>query len=124
MKHARDKASGCIAKAGMAFAIFAGLTFGTASLLRADDDDKANMTSQDQARDMLRDRVRRGEIKSLADLRDTVMTKVPGEIVSTSVDQENGATVYDFRILNSANRLVEVEVDAASGVILEIENDE
>ncbi|WP_280179106.1 PepSY domain-containing protein [Rhizobium sp. 18055] len=73
---------------------------------------------------MLRDRVRRGEIKSLADLRDTVMTKVPGEIVSTSVDQENGATVYDFRILNSANRLVEVEVDAASGVILEIENDE
>lgn len=108
----------------MALAVFLALMFGNAAILHADDDDQAKTRRFDQTRDILRDRVWKGEIKSLAELRHIVLSKVPGDIVSTSVDQEDGLTVYDFRVLNSVNRLIEVEVDAASGLILEIENDE
>ncbi|KQV38010.1 MULTISPECIES: PepSY domain-containing protein [unclassified Rhizobium] len=124
MKHARYTASGRRAKTGLALAVVLGLTFGHAAPLHADDDDETKTRNFDETRDILRDRVQKGEIKSLAELRHIVLSKVPGDIVSTSVDQEYGVTVYDFRVLNSVNRLIEVEVDAASGMILEIENDE
>jgi uncharacterized membrane protein YkoI len=124
MKHARSTASGCSTRTGLALAVFLALMFGNAAILHADDDDQAKTRRFDQTRDILRDRVWKGEIKSLAELRHIVLSKVPGDIVSTSVDQEDGLTVYDFRVLNSVNRLIEVEVDAASGLILEIENDE
>ncbi|KPF45593.1 hypothetical protein IP76_08130 [Rhizobium sp. AAP43] len=73
--------------------------------------------------DILRDGVASGRIKSLADLRRIVLSRVDGDIVSARIEQEHGLELYEFRVLRRDGRLVEVEVDARSGKIREIEND-
>lgn len=110
-----------IASLGLALLLVVAL--GHVSASRADDDRK-DAASPDDAREHIRERVQKGEIKSLAELRRIVAGVVDGEIVSTSIDLEHGTTVYEFRVLRPDNRMVEVEVDAASGEVLEIENDE
>ncbi|SMD02849.1 PepSY domain-containing protein [Rhizobium sp. RU36D] len=78
----------------------------------------------DATRDSLHRRVERGEIKSLAALRAIVQDKVPGSIVSTKLSTDDGRITYEFRVLRPDNRMVEIELDAASGAILEMENEE
>ncbi|KQW29136.1 hypothetical protein ASE36_11760 [Rhizobium sp. Root274] len=87
--------------------------------LPAQADDERRETAQDH----LRDGVASGRIKSLAELRRTVLARVPGDIVSARVEQEHGLELYEFRVLRADGRLVEVEVDARTGEIREIEND-
>jgi uncharacterized membrane protein YkoI len=83
---------------------------------------QADDEQHEATHDHLRDGVASGRIKSLADLRRTVLARVPGDIVSTEVEQEHGLELYEFRVLRADGRLVEVEVDARSGEIREIEN--
>ncbi len=110
-------------RASLGLTLLIGVVLGHVSTARANDDHES-IVSPDDAREHIRERVQKGEIKSLAELRRIVAGEMDGEIVSTSIDQEHGTTVYEFRVLRPDNRMVEVEVDAASGVVLEIENDE
>ncbi len=110
-------------RASLGVALLLGLALGHVSVSRAGDEHD-DTVSPDDVREHIRERVQKGEIKSLAELRRIVTGQVDGQIVSTSVDQEHGITVYEFRVLRPDNRMVEVEVDAASGVVVEIENDE
>ncbi len=84
---------------------------------------KADGEVQESAHDELPDDVASGRIKSLAELRRTVTARVPGDIVSARIELEHGLELYEFRVLRADGRLVEVEVDARSGQIREIEND-
>jgi len=81
----------------------------------------ADDTSEDH--DTVLKAVDSGEARSLAELKRIVMERVPGEIVSVKLDHERSVLVYEFRILTAVGRLVEVEVDAADGTILEVENE-
>ena len=67
--------------------------------------------------------VREGTILPLPQLRANVLEKWPGELVALSIDTEKGAIVYEFRILRSDGKLTEVEVDAANGRVIEVENE-
>ncbi len=73
--------------------------------------------------DAVRNAVNSGKALSLAELKRVVMERVPGEIVSVKLDRERSVLVYEFRILTANGRLVEAEVDAADGTIIEIENE-
>jgi uncharacterized membrane protein YkoI len=84
---------------------------------------EADDGQHENTHDRLRDGVASGEIKSLAELRSIVLSRVTGDIVSTRIEQEDGLDLYEFRVLRDDGRLVEVEVDAHSGRIREIEND-
>lgn len=99
-----------------------GLILGPAVGIRAEEDHFHADTDDD--RDRIRESVEKGEIKSLADLRRIVLDRVSGKIVSTEIDRKDKRLIYEFRVLSTAGRLVEVEVDAASGLIREIENQE
>nr|WP_299498149.1 PepSY domain-containing protein [uncultured Rhizobium sp.] len=87
------------------------------------DADNRPRHEQDMERQRIRDDVERGVTKSLATLRQIVLARVAGQIVSTKPDRDDDRLIYEFRILRDDNRLIEVEVDAASGDILEIENE-
>lgn len=82
----------------------------------ADDDDE-------KLRDKLRDAVERGEILSLSELRSIVTARVPGRIIDTELDEDDDRLIYEFRVLTPRGLVVEVEVDAAEGRILEIDED-
>jgi uncharacterized membrane protein YkoI len=92
------------------------LSLAHASAARADDNDE-------ETHDAIRAAVDRGEAKPLAQLRRMVLEKVTGEIVSVKLDRESRQLIYEFRVLRGDGRILEVEVQAATGEILEIEND-
>ncbi|QGG51290.1 peptidase M4 [Lysinibacillus pakistanensis] len=49
--------------------------------------------------------------------------RVPGQIIHYGMDMENGTLVYEIFILTSQNKIYEVEVNAKTGVIRKIEEE-
>jgi len=92
------------------------LLWSTGSLARADDDDDLDM-------DDVMNSVRSGAAMPLAEIRARISNRIAGEIVRVAVKREHGHLVYEVRVLKADGKLVEAEVDAASGRILEIENE-
>ncbi len=68
--------------------------------------------------------VEEGKILGLAKVLGNVKQKVPGKLLGTELEYEDGRIVYEIKILRSGGRVQEVEVDAATGRILSIEDDD
>lgn len=83
---------------------------------RADDD------THDQ--EIARQALKEGRIKSLIVITEIVKTKMPGTILGVELDVEDGRLVYEFDIVDPDGKLKEVEVDAATGDILKVEDDD
>lgn len=68
--------------------------------------------------------VLRGEMLSLERILVIVRQRFPGEIIEIELELEDGAPVYEFGILGPDGRLFEVEIDAATGKVLDIDDDD
>ncbi|MCP4391142.1 MAG: peptidase M4 [Gammaproteobacteria bacterium] len=72
----------------------------------------------------IRELVRRGEIMPL----ETILAQFPprefGKLLDLEVEREHGAVIYEFEFLRADGRIVEVEVDARNGKILEQETED
>ncbi|MTH79792.1 PepSY domain-containing protein [Paracoccus aestuariivivens] len=68
--------------------------------------------------------VLRGEILPLDQILDIVRAEFDGQIVEIQLELEEGVLTYEFDILSPEGRLFEVEIDAASGKILEVEDED
>ena len=51
-------------------------------------------------------------------------TAVPGEIIEVELDREDGRLIYEVDILTSTGRLRQVELDARTGEVLEVEDED
>ncbi|MGE5267529.1 MAG: PepSY domain-containing protein [Deltaproteobacteria bacterium] len=71
-----------------------------------------------------RELVESGRIRPLDAIVGTVVERVPGKLIETQLEQEHGLYVYEVKILRPDGRVQEVEVDAATGKILKIEDDD
>lgn len=50
------------------------------------------------------------------------LAEVPGEITETELEREDGKLVYEFEIIAAADgKEMEVEIDAETGAVLEVE---
>lgn len=67
--------------------------------------------------------VKEGRIRPLSALKAEVLAKLPGELIDVRGERDKGRIVYEFRILRDSGRVTEVEVEAASGKIVEVENE-
>jgi uncharacterized membrane protein YkoI len=65
-----------------------------------------------------------GRALPLADIIAKVTPKVPGKVIEVDLEDEDGTLVYDLKVLSPQGRLQEIEVDAATGKILKIEDDD
>lgn len=84
----------------------------------ADDDDRRD---QEIARKALLE----GRIQPLSQITETVKPHLPGKILGVELEVEkSGRIVYEFDVIDSSGRLMEVDVDAATGEILKIEDDD
>lgn len=72
----------------------------------------------------LREAVEKGQVLPLSTLRTMLLKEFPGEIVKIELDIEDGEFSYEFKVLQSDGRLIEVELDAASGQVIDIEDDD
>lgn len=69
-------------------------------------------------RDDARDNVRKGKLKSLAQILARVRKSHPGDVVSVKLDRLSGDFVYRIRLIDNGGVLVRLTVDAASSAIL------
>ena len=88
---------------------------GLALVARADDD-----ISHDTARQL----VEQGKIRPLAEIIERLKAEMPGEILSTKLESDDGRLEYDFKVLTPNGRVMEVEIDAATGKKLKVEDDD
>lgn len=86
------------------------------ALSRADEDD--------EELERLRAAVEKGQVLPLSTLREKLHERFPGEIVKTELDMEDGRFVYEFKVLQSGGQLLEIEMDAATGQVIDVENDD
>jgi uncharacterized membrane protein YkoI len=74
------------------------------------------------------DRARRaleaGEILPLSDILDAATEMRPGRVIEIDLERDDGQWVYELELVTPQGRLYEMEIDAASGVVLEVEREE
>lgn len=68
--------------------------------------------------------VLRGEILPLDRILDILRADFDGEVVEIQLELEEGVLVYEFDILAPDVRLFEVEIDAATGQVVEVEDED
>lgn len=65
--------------------------------------------------------VQAGRIQPLEQILDSLGRNWLGEVIEVEVEREDGRWVYEIELLGPQGQVVEFEIDAASGEILEIE---
>jgi uncharacterized membrane protein YkoI len=68
--------------------------------------------------------VEQGRALPLPEIIARVAPRVPGKVIEVELEDDDGTLVYDLKVLSPEGRLREIEVDAATGKILEIEDDD
>jgi uncharacterized membrane protein YkoI len=89
------------------------LLFGAGTGL-ADDDDH----------DLARRALEEGRALPLAEILAKMKPDLPGKVIEVVVEIDDGNLVYDLKVLSAEGRLQEIEVDAATGKILTMEDDD
>lgn len=59
----------------------------------------------------------------LARILAIAQAEVPGEVIEVDLDEDDGIEIYELSILTSAGRKIEMEIDARTGRILDVEED-
>ena len=72
---------------------------------------------QDEARQALE----RGEIRPLDQVLSAARDRTPGDVVKVELDRDDGRWVYEIKILTPSGDRREVEIDASSLQILEVD---
>jgi uncharacterized membrane protein YkoI len=49
---------------------------------------------------------------------------LPGQVIEVVLEVDDGTLIYDLKVLSPNGRLQEIEVDAATGKILKMEDDD
>lgn len=80
----------------------------------------------DDARD--HDRARQaleaGEILPLADILAAAEAARPGRVIELDLERDDGRWVYELELVSPEGLLYEMEIDAATGTVLEVEREE
>ena len=67
---------------------------------------------------------RSGEILSLEQIFDRARKVKPGRIVDVDLDKDNGRYIYEIELLESSGKVWEMEFDARTGELLQLEQDD
>ncbi|WP_449043408.1 PepSY domain-containing protein [Paracoccus versutus] len=71
-----------------------------------------------------REAVERGRILPLAEVLARLHESQPGRVIEVDLDEEDGMMIYEVELATPDGRLIEVEIDAASGRILALDEDD
>jgi uncharacterized membrane protein YkoI len=74
------------------------------------------------------DRARRaleaGEILPLSEILASAAAVRPGRVIDIYLEQDDDRWVYELELLSPQGRLYEMEIDAETGAVLEVEHEE
>ncbi|MCC1482400.1 PepSY domain-containing protein [Roseibaca sp. Y0-43] len=73
------------------------------------------------------DRARRaldaGEILPLSDILAAVHAVQPGRVIEIELERDDGRWVYELELVSPEGQLYDIEIDAATAMVLEVERD-
>ena len=98
---------------------------GTGAPSLADDDDDRRQRRRGSRHDHERARraLEEGRARPLADILAEVRPRLGGEVIDVEFEREDGAYVYELKVITPAGQLREIEVDALTAEILKDEAD-
>ncbi len=67
------------------------------------------------------DAVATGAVLPLAEVLAGLAQTHPGDVIEVELDDEDGIVVYDLDIVTTDGRLLEIEINAATGAVLDVE---
>lgn len=73
--------------------------------------------------ELARDAVERGEILPLARLMPQIEKDYAGKVIEVELEISLQGKVYEFEVLTTAGQLLEVDVDAATGKVLDVDQE-
>lgn len=83
-----------------------------------DDDDDEDESPEAQARLMKEAKI------TIEQARITALERVKGTIVEEEIERENGRLIYSFEIRDADKKLSEVEIDAMTGALIGVEQED
>ena len=93
--------------------LFLVLVVGTTStLLRAGED-----ISQNEIREL----VKQGQLLSLESIMSLYPEKQYGKLLDLEAEREHGSVIYELEFLRADGKIIELEIDASNGLLLEQE---
>lgn len=73
----------------------------------------------DSEQDRARAAVQAGQVLPLKVVLERLAQEHPGQVLEVELEQDHGRWVYEIKLLQPGGRLVKLELDAASGVVLQ-----
>jgi uncharacterized membrane protein YkoI len=81
----------------------------------------------EEARQHDHDRARgareRGEVMALEEIMPAVHERFPGDLAQIEFERDNGYWIYEFKLIDSGGRLIDVKVNAKTGAVLDVGGD-
>lgn len=65
-----------------------------------------------------------GEALPLPRILQIVARHVPGEVVEVELDRSDGRLIYEVEVLTSSGRIREIDIDARTGAVIEVEDED
>lgn len=91
------------------------MPFGDLCLLQAGRD-----VDQDEALYL----VEQGVVKPLQQFLDDALERFPGRFLQAELEWDDGRYIYELEIVTKANRVLELEYDAVTGKLLDVDEDD
>lgn len=82
---------------------------------------RASADDDDDDHDEARDAVRRGDALPLERILPAITKAVPGKVMGIKIEHDDDRLVYEFKVLTPEGVYFEIEADARTGRVLEIE---
>ena len=73
----------------------------------------------DSEQDRARAAVQAGKVLPLKTLLERLEREHPGQVLEVELEQDDGRWIYEIKLLQAGGRLVKLELDAASGAVLQ-----
>ena len=98
------------------------MTMAPPALADWDDGDDHDHYRRDQ--DIVWDARKSGQILPLEVILSTILQRYPGEVLELELDDDDGELIYEIEVLTRRGIVLEMDVDARTGNILDIEEDD
>lgn len=78
----------------------------------------AGVASSERDQDRAHQALKAGEVMPLATILERVARERPGQVLEVELERDDGAWVYELRVLEPGGGLIKLKVDARTGEIL------
>ena len=82
------------------------------------------LLADDLTQDQVLDLVERGQVAPLQRFIDDALSRFPGRFLSAELEEDDGRYVYEIEVITQQRRVMELEYDASTGELLEVEEDD